>query len=88
MTLATSRNYTQIARQYADDVIAGKIPACKWVKLAAKRQISDLQKYSGPRSTYVFDETEASRVCKFIELLTHTKGELAGTRIKLEPWQV
>ena len=88
MTLATSRNYTQIARQYADDVIAGKIPACKWVKLAAKRQISDLQKYSGPRSTYVFDETEAGRVCKFIELLTHTKGELAGTRIKLEPWQV
>lgn len=88
MTLATSRNYTQIARQYADDVIAGKIPACKWVKLAAKRQLSDLQKYSGPRSTYAFDETEASRVCKFIELLTHTKGELAGTRIKLEPWQV
>ena len=88
MTLATSRNYVQIARQYADDVIAGKIPACKWVKLAAKRQISDLQKYSGPRSTYVFDETEAGRVCKFIELLTHTKGELAGTRIKLEPWQV
>lgn len=88
MTLATSRNYTQIARQYADDVIAGKIPACKWVKLAAKRQISDLEKYSGSRSTYVFDEAEASRVCKFIELLTHTKGELAGTRIKLEPWQV
>ena len=86
--MATSRNYTAIARQYADDVIAGKIPACKWVKLAAKRQISDLEKYSGPRSTYVFDETEASRVCKFIELLTHTKGELAGTRIKLEPWQV
>lgn len=86
--MATSRNYVQIARQYADDVIAGKIPACKWVKLAAKRQISDLQKYSGPRSTYVFDETEAGRVCKFIELLTHTKGELAGTRIKLEPWQV
>lgn len=88
MTLATSRNYTQIARQYADDVIAGKIPACKWVKLAAKRQISDLEKYSGSRLTYVFDEAEASRVCKFIELLTHTKGELAGTRIKLEPWQV
>ena len=88
MTLATSRNYMLIARQYADDVIAGKIPACKWVKLAAKRQISDLEKYSGPRSMYVFDETEAGRVCKFIELLTHTKGELAGTRIKLEPWQV
>lgn len=86
--MATSRNYTQIARQYADDVMTGKIPACKWVKLAAKRQTSDLEKYSGPRSTYVFDETEASRVCKFIELLTHTKGELAGTRIKLEPWQV
>ncbi|WP_278455073.1 terminase large subunit [Sutterella wadsworthensis] len=27
-------------------------------------------------------------MCRFIELLTHTKGELAGQRIKLEPWQV
>ena len=88
MTLTASRDYVQIARQYADDVTSGKIPACKWVKLAVKRQADDLAKFSKPRSVFVFDEGEARRVCKFIELLTHTKGELAGTRIKLEPWQV
>ena len=83
-----SRDYCGIARQYADDVLGGKIPACKWVKLAVDRQLADLKKYVGDRSLYVFDENEANRVCKFIELLTHTKGELAGTRIHLEPWQV
>lgn len=83
-----SRDYCGIARQYAADVLGGKIPACKWVKLAADRQPADLKTYAGSRSPYVFDENEANRVCKFIELLTHTKGELAGTRIHLEPWQV
>lgn len=83
-----SRDYCGIARQYAADVLGGKIPACKWVKLAVDRQLADLKKYVGDRSLYVFDENEANRVCKFIELLTHTKGELAGTRIHLEPWQV
>lgn len=83
-----SKDYCGIARQYAADVLGGKIPACKWVKLAADRQLADLKTYAGSRSLYVFDENEANRVCKFIELLTHTKGELAGTRIHLEPWQV
>ena len=83
-----SRDYCGIARQYAADVLGGKIPACKWVKLAVDRQLADLKKYVGDRTLYVFDENEANRVCKFIELLTHTKGELAGTRIHLEPWQV
>ena len=83
-----SRDYCGIARQYAADVLGGKISACKWVKLAADRQLADLKTYAGSRSPYVFDENEANRVCKFIELLTHTKGELAGTRIHLEPWQV
>lgn len=83
-----SRNYIQIAQQYATDVMSGKISASKWVKLAIKRQNEDIKNYSSLSSMFVFDETEARRVCKFIELLTHTKGELAGTRIVLEPWQV
>ena len=37
---------------------------------------------------YAFSESEGNRVCKFIELLTHTKGALAGQKIKLEPWQI
>ena len=74
-----SKDYVKIARQYAADVMSGKIPACKWVKLAVDRQLADLKTYAGSRSLYVFDENEANRVCKFIELLTHTKGCLLYT---------
>lgn len=83
-----SRNYIQIAQQYAADVMSGKIPACKWVKLAVKRQADDLKNFSSDQSPFYFDPVEASRVCRFIELLTHTKGDLAGIHITLEPWQI
>lgn len=83
-----SKDYVKIARQYAANVMSGKIPACKWVKLAVGRQLDDLKTHSVDRAVFVFDEGEANRVCRFIELLTHTKGELAGMRIKLEPWQI
>ena len=82
-----SKDYCSIARQYIDDVLGGKIPACQWVKLACQRQKDDLTRF-GDRGRFLFDEAKGNEVCRFIELLTHTKGELAGTRIKLEPWQV
>lgn len=87
MTLQTSRDFLAIARDYRSSVATGKVKACKWVKLACKRQDDDLKRYARSGS-YVWNETEAARVCHFIELLTHTKGELAGQRVVLEPWQV
>lgn len=87
MTLQTSRDFLAIARDYRSSVATGKVKACKWVKLACKRQDDDLKRYARSGS-YVWNETEAARICHFIELLTHTKGELAGQRVVLEPWQV
>lgn len=87
MTSKTSRDYLGIARKYAQNVLSGKILACKWVKLACKRQEEDLKKFA-KRGLYEWNETEARRVCQFVELLTHTKGELAGQRVVLEPWQI
>lgn len=87
MSLTTSRDYLAIAKKYARDVSIGKILACKWVKLACQRQTEDLKKY-GKKGPYEWSEPEAHRVCRFIELLTHTKGELAGQRVVLEPWQI
>lgn len=87
MTLQTSRDFLAIARDYRASVASRKIRACKWVKLACKRQEDDLKRFK-KHSSYVWNEAEAARVCQFIELLTHTKGELAGQRIHLEPWQV
>jgi phage terminase large subunit-like protein len=77
------------ARKYARDVVAGKIAACKWVKLACERQLNDLKRWKGKSSPYWFDKAAAERVCRFIEGLPHIKGEWAkrGELIKLQPWQ-
>jgi phage terminase large subunit-like protein len=57
----------------------------KWVALACERQLNDLQR---KRFNYHFDEARAAHICKFIELLQHTKGEWAGRLIVLEDWQI
>ena len=76
--------HTDIANQYINDVLAGKIPSCEYVKQACQRQKDDLKR----DFNYKFSIEHANRICLFIELLTHIKGEWAGQPIKLEPWQV
>lgn len=83
----TSKNYCLTAARYEEDVLAGRILACEYVKQAVQRNRIDRERYKSS-GLYVFSEPEGNRVCKFIELLTHTKGALAGQKIKLEPWQV
>ncbi len=34
--------YAAAPKQYAEQVVAGDIPACLWVKLACKRRLNDL----------------------------------------------
>lgn len=80
-----ARNYIKIAEKYCADVISGKQPACRYVQLACKRQIKDLQR---KRWAYSFDRQRAERPCRFIENLTHVKGPLGGQHITLEPWQI
>lgn len=84
----TTAPHVETALNYAADVVAGKIPASKLTILACKRQLNDLKKKYHPETwPYVFRLDKAERICNFIELLTHIKGDKAGTRIKLEPWQ-
>ncbi|MGL5237037.1 MAG: terminase large subunit [Plesiomonas shigelloides] len=74
---------------YARDVVAGKIPACRYVKLACKRHLDDLEKQKDKDYPYRFDRDIAERACVFVQMLPHTKGEWAAKRqcITLEPWQ-
>lgn len=82
-------DYVAIAAQYADDVLAGRIPACKWAKAACQRQRDDLAAAAtDARYPFRFDVARAEHVCRFIELLPHIKGKWAGAPIDLEPWQV
>ena len=73
------------AEQYADDVLAGKIIACKWVRLAIERHRYDL-KHGHKRGLY-FDESAAWRVILFCGACVHYKGDFAGQVFEPEPWQ-
>lgn len=77
------------AKKFAREVLSGKIPACKYVKLACQRFFNDLEKAKSRHFPYKYDQAEVQRRCDFIELLPHTKGEWAFKRqlITLEPWQ-
>ena len=54
------------------------------MRQACQRQLDDLES----DEPFVYDVNAAERVCRFIELLPHVKGEWSGQSIKLEPWQI
>ncbi len=74
-----------IAEQYAENVRAGRIIACEYVQLAVERYYADLD--NALDMGWHFDRKAAGRAIKFIESLKHTKGEWAGQKFLLEPWQ-
>lgn len=87
---AAPRDYASIARQYAGDVVSGKIAAGKQIRLQCERFITELVRSAGDDFPYRFDEAKAGRPCRFIERLPHTKGPWARQkkRLVLEPWQI
>src|SRR5260221_14456953 len=81
--------YVHEARRYAERVLAGEIPACKWTKAACRRQLDDLARAeTDPAWRFTFSIERAEHVCRFVELLPHIKGAWAGQRLVLEPWQI
>lgn len=88
--MAETRDYAAIAEGYARDVVAKKIPACRWVRLACQRHLKDLGRSRRKAYPYRFDGAKGARACRFIELLPHTKGKWASHKqlLRLEPWQV
>lgn len=73
------------AEQYAQDVRDGKVTVCEYVLLAVERYYTDLD--NALDKGWYFDRKAAMRAIRFIENLKHTKGEWAGQRFLLEPWQ-
>lgn len=72
--------------QYIDDILSGKIAACKNVKLAVKRHANDLKKQEGS-FPYIFKDDYAQRAIDFFCEQVHTKGALARQKLHPEPWQ-
>jgi len=82
--MTAQRNHVALGLQYARDAASGREPACKWVRLACQRHLSDLERQRTPGFPYRFDEEHGGRVCRFVEKLKHTKGPLTGQPIQLE----
>lgn len=84
-----ARDYAGVAEKYVRDVIAGRVVACKWVKLACQRHLRDLKRSRADKEwPYVYDAWHANDVCDFAEKLPHIEGKWAKPTIDLEAWQV
>lgn len=81
--------HVALAEAYVDQVISGRRPACKWERLACIRYRRDRASEASRAFPYRFDAELAEKICKFIELLPHTKGAWAARRelITLPGWQ-
>lgn len=69
-------------KEYAENIINGKIPSCKYVKMACERYLSWFE-----REDIYFDEEGVERVINFISKLKHFTGKYNNQPFLLEPWQ-
>ena len=76
-----------LANAYARDVLSGQLLACRYIKLACQRHFDDLKKSLDKNYPYQFNRDLAERACRFVQLLPHSSGDLAGQKLILEPWQ-
>jgi phage terminase large subunit-like protein len=82
----------QRAARYVDDVRAGRVIACEYVKLACKRHRRDLRASKRANFEWRYDETRAERFIRFHESFPHVKDDFRGRarrheRFHLEDWQ-
>ncbi|MGZ7642471.1 terminase large subunit [Vibrio parahaemolyticus] len=82
-----AQSYEQV-HKYADDILSGRIVACRLVKKAAERHFKDLYRsLYDPNFPYEFNPELAQRVIDFYKFIKHTKGALARQVMTLMPWQ-
>lgn len=94
----TPTPYFDRALAYAQRVVSGDEVAGRFERLACQRFLHDLARAGTAKFPYVLDHAAGARVCTFIELLPHIKGEwakpiyldgkLGYAKLRLEDWQV
>ena len=80
--------HVEAAMGYVDGVLSGRISSCRFIKLACQRHLDDLKKAEEPDYPFYFDPAKAERVCRFVEMMIHTKGKWQRQPLILEPWQL
>ena len=76
---------SQEAWDYAAKVESGDIPSCKWIKLACKRFLNDMERGDG--RGLKMHEQKAQKAIDFYQRVHQIKGEWAGQPIDLSSWQ-
>lgn len=77
---------TDRCTQYALDVVAGKIIAGDYVRLACQRHLDDLEKAKAAPYKYYFDIEESEKIINFGEELTIAEGA-GDEKVTLYPFQ-
>jgi phage terminase large subunit-like protein len=83
--LPAPRDYPSLLQGYVADVLAGRIVASKWVRLACERHRRDLRR---SRWAYSWSDAHVTEACHFLECLPHVEGKWDTPTIVLQPWQV
>lgn len=75
-TASAPRNYVEIAKAYAQKALDKKNRKRFgiWIRLAARRFLSDLERAKEDGAPFCFDEWHACDVCDFAEKLPHVEG--------------
>jgi len=70
--------------KFIEDVVSGNLILGNYARLAVQRHLNDLK---NNKWDYVYSEAHANRAFGFISALRHTKGEYAGQRFNIQPFQ-
>jgi phage terminase large subunit-like protein len=71
------------AQRYIDNILSDKVNHGKWIKRLCEwhqRELTESKRYT-------YDQSQADKYVKFIELLEFTQGKWAGNKFLLEDWQ-
>ncbi len=84
------RDYIAIAKKYAKNALGDtkREKYGKWIQLAAKRFIVDLDRSSDKSCPFIFNKDEAIQACAFIENMPHVEGKWDSSTIVLHPAQI
>ncbi len=81
--MTTTPTRPDTCTQYAKDVVEGRIPSCRYVKLACQRHLKDLT-----RKDVWFDVEAGRKFFRFCrKYLHHYKGPMRGQSVTLNAWQ-
>jgi phage terminase large subunit-like protein len=79
-----AKDFVGRAIAYAQRAAADHHPTFgRWIHLAAKRFLRDLERAAGPNPPFVFDKWHAEDPCDFIEKLPHVEGVWDTPNIQL-----